>query len=43
MKGGRFSEGLIIGILKEVEAGMKVSDLCRKYVISDVTFLHVAQ
>jgi putative transposase len=38
MKGSRFSEEQIIGVLKEVEAGAKVSELCRRHGISDATF-----
>ena len=38
MKGKRFSEEQIIGVLKEVEAGTKVMDVCRKYNISDATY-----
>ena len=38
MKRCRFTEEQIIGILKEQESGLKVSDLCRKYGISDATF-----
>ena len=34
----RFTEGQIIGILKEAEAGMKVADVCRKHGISDATY-----
>ena len=34
----RKTEEQIIGILKESEAGMKTSDLCRKHGISDATF-----
>ena len=34
----RFSDEQIIGMIKEYEAGMKASDLCRKYGISDATF-----
>ena len=34
----RFSEQQIIGILKEHEAGLSASDLCRKHGISDATF-----
>jgi putative transposase len=34
----RFSEEQIIGILKEAEAGAKVTELCRRQGISDATF-----
>ena len=34
----RFSDEQIIGMIREHEAGMKASDLCRKYGISDATF-----
>lgn len=34
----RFTEVQIIGILKEVEAGMKVADVIRKHGISDATY-----
>ena len=37
MKKGRFSEELIIGILKRHEAGQKVADLAREYGISEAT------
>ena len=36
-KRSRFSEELIIGILKEREAGVSVADLCRKHGISDAS------
>jgi putative transposase len=38
MKGSRFSEEQIIGILREHEAGGKTLDLCRRHGISDATF-----
>jgi putative transposase len=38
MKKSRFSETQIIGILKQVEAGRQVKDVCREHVISDATY-----
>ena len=38
MKGKRFSEEQIIGVLKEGEAGTKTKDLCRKHGIAEATF-----
>jgi len=38
MKRSRFSEGQIIGILKEQEAGISVAELCRKHGMSDASF-----
>jgi putative transposase len=38
MKRSRFTEEQIIGVLRKQEAGMKVSDLCRKHGISEPTF-----
>ena len=38
MKGKRFSEEKIIGVLREAEAGAKPGDLCRRYGISEQTF-----
>jgi putative transposase len=38
MKKSRFAEQQIIAILKEAEAGVSVSELCRKHGISDGCF-----
>jgi putative transposase len=38
MKAKRFTEEQIVAILKEVEAGTKVMDVCRKYSMSDATY-----
>jgi putative transposase len=38
MKGSRFSEELIIGILREQEAGAETAEGCRRHGISDATF-----
>jgi len=37
MRRSRFTEELIISILKEHEAGVPVSDLCRKHGVSDAS------
>jgi putative transposase len=37
MKRSRYTEEQIIGILKEVEAGLKVAEVCRKYGLSSWT------
>ncbi len=34
----RFSEGQIIGFLGEVEAGIPVKDLCRRYGFSEASY-----
>jgi putative transposase len=38
MKTSRYSEGQIIAVLKEHQAGISVAELCRKHGISDATF-----
>ena len=38
MKPSRFTEEQIIGILREQEAGLPTSDVCRKHGISSATF-----
>ena len=41
MRRSRFSDEQIIGILKEHQAGMSASELCRKYGVRDATFDNV--
>jgi putative transposase len=38
MKKSRFSEEQIIAVLKEHQAGIAVTDICRRHGISDATF-----
>ncbi len=38
MKKSRFSDGQILAILKQAEAGIAVPDLCREHGISSATF-----
>jgi putative transposase len=38
MRGKRFSEEQIIGILREQEAGGKTAEVCRKHGITNTTF-----
>ena len=40
MKKSRFTEIQIVTILNEVEAGIKVSDVCRKHGISPSTYFN---
>lgn len=39
MKGKRFSEEQIIGVLKEADVGAKTPDLCRRHGITQQTLL----
>jgi putative transposase len=38
MKRSRFSTSQIVSILRKADAGMKVSEICRKHGISDATY-----
>jgi putative transposase len=38
MQKSRYTEAQIIAVLKEVDAGMKVKDVCSQYGISNATF-----
>ena len=40
MKKSRFTETQIIAILKEYEAGKKVTDICREHGLSNATFFN---
>lgn len=41
MRGKRFSEEQIIGVLKELEAGAKTDDLARRNGVSDATIYKI--
>jgi len=38
MKNGRFSDAQIMGILKQAEGGVSVSELCREHGMSSASF-----
>jgi putative transposase len=38
LKARQYTEEQIIAVLKEAEAGAKISDLCRKYGMTDATY-----
>ena len=38
MKASKFSEEQIVRILKEIEAGAKVAETCRKYGVGESTY-----
>ena len=40
MKRSRFSEGQVLGILKAVESGRKVAEVCRENGISESTYFN---
>ena len=38
MKNGRFSDAQIMGILKQAESGVPISELCREHGMSNASF-----
>ena len=40
MKRNKYTEEQIIGILKEADSGVAVTDLCRKHGVAQATFYH---